>query len=222
MKARISLRKFLSYVLVAAFAIQSAGSPAFSDGLVRTDRRFGVGASFAGSPAPAGLGVDLRYNLTSFLRLEAGTGFYNDWLGPNLGRAGYNYIMRPIGYAVVIVIVGLLETIFYYPFTGHYSLPGYFPEAPYSNGKQVTSYGFGGDFLLPGFRLSPFGGLHWATYTSQGLAYGIKDGTSAHTYYDAGLDWQSPSGWDVGVGKNFCPSLPSGACGYFLNIGLFF
>ena len=216
--------KVLSLSLVMLVLLQSIAGPAFSagEGNIRTDHRIGLDLSFAGLPAPTGLGLDLRFNAASFLRLSAGTGFYNDWLGPNLGRATYNYLMRPMVYGIMCLVIGAVETVFYVPFSGHYAFPHYFSGLDYTNSQNITSYGGGGDFLIPGFRLSPMAGMHWATYTAKGQPYGLTDGTGSHVYFNAGIDYQGPDGGNFGIGKTFCPSLPSGACGYFLNLGKFF
>jgi len=60
--------------------------------------------------------------------------------------------------------------------------------------KSVT-YGGGVRFLVPGWNLSPVGGLSWATIATEGFA-----NDDHHLYAVAGLEWQSATGLNVSAG----------------------
>ncbi len=60
--------------------------------------------------------------------------------------------------------------------------------------RSVT-YGAGGRFLMPGWNLTPLVGLSWATIATEGFP-----DDDHHVYGVAGLEWQLPSGLNLGAG----------------------
>ncbi len=63
----------LSLVLIAGSALISAGSAEASS---RSLKKFGISISLLGDPAPSFVGYNIHYNLTSFMRLNAGYGSF--------------------------------------------------------------------------------------------------------------------------------------------------
>lgn len=178
-------------------------------------------------------------NATSFLRLNGGAGFSNSSFG-NAGRYAYNYTVAPVSYGLSwagkcvmygfawfgdaftkLITTGHIRT--------HLNWNDFWPNMTYGKYQlkyrpeyNSLSYGGGGQFLVPGMKFSPAVGLHWAHIeASKGNPYGITDNTG-HLYYSGGLDYQDPSGFNFGLGYNYCPRLNSFACGISGALGFFF
>lgn len=216
-----SFRKKIALLLVVAFLHTST---LFSAEGGRSARRFGLTLTGHGDPAPSGMGFNLNYNLTSFLRLNAGVGGYNDWLGENGGAAISNYTIRPFAYAISYSMLWFLSAIFIAPFGGKIYKLKYdgFLERGYSESRSSFSYGGGGRLFVPGWFFSPTVGMHWSRYVAENKPFGLSERSQMHTYYSGGFDWQSPAGFNLAAGFNVCPKIPKSACGVYLNLGVFF
>lgn len=89
---------------------------------------------------------------------------------------------------------------------------------------SATTVGAGARLFVPGWNLSPTLGLGAAAvlYTSDGAAIRVQgfDASGAHVYGSFGLDWQTASGFNLGLGYNI--SFRSGIGGLpYLNLGWF-
>lgn len=199
-------------------------STAFSAEGSRSSRRFGFYFDGHGDPAPSGVGFNIGYHLTSFMRLNAGIGGYNDWLGENGGAAFSNHTFRPLFYGLSYSILWILTAMFVAPFGGKITKLKYdgFLERDYSPSRSSFSYGGGAKLFVPGWFFSPTVGVNWAHYTATNNPFGLTYASKSHVYYNGGFDWQSPAGFDVAAGLNICPGLPKSACGGYLNLGMFF
>lgn len=184
----------------------------------RAKNKAGLYASFHGDPAPSVLGGNYAYNLSDFLRLNAGVGGYHDWMGRNLGAGFANYVARPMLYGIVYSLVWLFTAgnvkLRYSKFANKVGEVGY-------HDTSLFTYGGGAKLLIPGMNLSPVIGAGFAGYASSGHPYGLENSGSALSF-TGGLDWTDVSGFNVGAGYNYCPAVSNGGCGVYVNLGFFF
>jgi len=91
---------------------------------------------------------------------------------------------------------------------------------------KVTTMGAGVDAFVPGWSFSPTAGLHASKVdvSNSGGAelsvQGIEESTTM-TYAQAGLDWQSQGGFNIGLGQVVGLSGGKGS-GSYLNLGWYF
>lgn len=86
-----------------------------------------------------------------------------------------------------------------------------------------TTFGFGAKGFVPGWKLTPTVGLHFATYTNStsGEFIGSSSSGGSHIYTTLGMDYQATSGFNLGVG--YAVSFRSGmGSSAFINLGWFF
>lgn len=89
---------------------------------------------------------------------------------------------------------------------------------------SATTLGVGARALVPGWSLSPTVGLAAAmvVYSSSGASIKVNgfEASGAHVYASLGVDWQTPGGFNLGLGYNL--SIRSGIGGLpYLNFGWF-
>ena len=85
---------------------------------------------------------------------------------------------------------------------------------------SITTIGAAAKFLVPGWNLSPSATLGYSHLSFGGLL-ADSDYKTNNIYFGAGGDWQSETGFNVGVGLNVsmngaAPTAP------YLNLGMFF
>lgn len=222
-------------VLIAALTFSPLTHAGDGD---RTKQPFGLYLTGNGDPTPSAASLGLGLNLTSFFRLHANLGGYNNALA-NAPRGVYNYTLAPIEAGAVAVVKPLFfglawffDGLINFVTSGHnekhlkyedFWAGGSYKrlKSPYLDSQAVLSYGGGSQLFVPGWKLSPTAGIDWAHYDSSGSAYGLK-GTGSHTYYKGGLDWQGVDGGNAAAGLNFCPNFTKKACGFYMSIGKFF
>jgi hypothetical protein len=88
---------------------------------------------------------------------------------------------------------------------------------------KATTFGLGTRFFVPGWSLSPVGGLSFAAVSVSGSGVSVNNfsDSGSHVYATLGADWQAASGFNVGVGYNI--SFKSGIGGMpYINLGWFF
>ena len=175
----------------------------------RSDKVFGVGLGVQ-EPYPGGAGFNIMFNLTNWARIAAGAGYYSDQSGDSLEDI-------PIGFIALMVYVlsggntPVQDSIDF--LKGSTSAPA----------KTLGSYSGGLELLIPGIKFSPVIGASYGAYDGTNQPYNIPDGFTTHTYYKAGMDYQSDSGVNVQFGAMFAETLPKPVQyrGYF-RLGLFF
>lgn len=89
-----------------------------------------------------------------------------------------------------------------------------------TNNVSATSFGIGAKAMVPGWPLTPIAGINWANTSvpNNSNVRGIQSGN--HFYANAGLDWQTTFGVNIGAGWN--QPLVSNASGLvYLNAGFF-
>lgn len=206
-------------LLVIALSFGSPTAFSASSSSVRTDKPFGITFTGHGNPSPSAVGLGINYNLTSFLRLDAGIGGYSSWVNPGNWAIGiYNYAILgavwAISYAVVWVVTAGNYKLSYGDFKDDFGI-GYLPN------KSIFSYGGGGTLVVPGWRFTPAVGFHYAGWSAHGKPFGLKD-SGEHTYYSAGIDFQSQGGFNLQAGVNICPTNKNETCGGYGALGVFF
>jgi hypothetical protein len=148
-------------------------------------------------------------------RLDHRIGFSLGILDPNPGLLGLNahynindYLRASAGWAN-------LET------TSSISVDG---NTTTSQKSRADTFGVGLTGAVPGWNLTPTLGLHYARifYSgTPGLEVGGFKESGGHVYTSIGVNYQSPSGFDVEVGYNL--SLASNVGGSaFAHLGWFF
>jgi hypothetical protein len=98
----------------------------------------------------------------------------------------------------------------------------------YGQIAMIKTFGFGAKFMVPKRNLSPVVGINWAKVTvkidDSDTSDDEVDGFSAsgdHVYINAGIDWTSKGGLNLGGGYNFSLKADVGGIPY-INIGAFF
>lgn len=89
--------------------------------------------------------------------------------------------------------------------------------------SSSTTFGFGAKGFMPGWKLTPTVGLHFATFstTTSSEFFGTSSTTGgSHVYTTLGLDYQAASGFNLGVG--YAMSFGGKGSSAFINLGWFF
>lgn len=100
--------------------------------------------------------------------------------------------------------------------------------AGYGQIASIKTFGFGAKFMVPKRNLSPVVGINWAKVTvkiddldeDDDDVEGFED-SGDHFYINAGIDWTSKGGLNLGGGYNFSLKADVGGIPY-INVGAFF
>jgi hypothetical protein len=89
---------------------------------------------------------------------------------------------------------------------------------------KVSTIGAGADFFIPGWSLSPTAGVHVSKVDvskTAGADLSIQgiDESATIAYAQAGLDWQSSGGFNIGLGAVAGSGKASGS---YMNLGWYF
>lgn len=197
-------------------------SHGFAEPSYRTKRKFSVQFGINSDPAPSLLSAGVGYNIFDFARINLGVGGYNNWLAVNGAPVLFNYSIRPLVYALAYAVVWMITA----PLKNGPTKLQYdgFLEVPYNQSAVQSLYNYGGGvkWMVPTWNFTPYFSTHLSHLETQNAPFGISSAQINHFYYGVGFDYQSEKGFQLSVGKNFCPSLGNDVCGINLTLGAAF
>ncbi len=202
-------------------------------------KKFGFYLGVNGDPAPSAAGANFALNPTSFARIHLGVGGYSNAI-VNAPRAMHNYVYVPLEWTVIQLVK---PVAFFFAWLGdgfdqfvskgkvktHLSYQDFWQskrfsklQVDYIKSSSIFSYGSGINLFIPNAKFTPTIGAHWASYHSNGGAFGIEGDDHSHLYYSGGFDYMTDGSTGFGAGVNFCPGINKSACGIYGQIGHYF
>ncbi len=174
----------------------------------RADNNFGLYVGVY-DPIPGSAGLNLGWNITSFLRVSGGFSSYTNAEGGFFEDMSESIISG----LFYIILLGLAD---------YDDVREFFDTEDESVHKYVFSYAGGLNFFVPGWNLSPTVGVQVGSYSSKNNPFGLRNSES-YVCYRTGLEWQTKVGLMLGVGYSYTPVLPAGLRNkYYAQLGWFF